>query len=142
MERSTPSGQPRNHECARRLAFAVTDGGFADFMDTVEYEPGDSLKVWDRSAGTFRTQFSLSLNHISGIVWPRSHARVAPTLTCLPSGQLVILHKRSLGVKHSVCTRWGPSGNTSPTGIDEINSSAQAVASRGGKTFLQCFGFG
>ena len=36
-----------NHELmnARVDLRYVTDGGFADFMDTVEYEPGDSLKV-------------------------------------------------------------------------------------------------
>ena len=73
-----------NHELmnARGDLRYVTDGGFADFMDTVEYEPGDSLKVWDRSSGTFKSAILADFE-------PHQRARMAALMPGGPYADLL-----------------------------------------------------
>ncbi|HCV28727.1 MAG TPA: calcineurin, partial [Dehalococcoidia bacterium] len=110
-----------NHELmnARVDLRYVTDGGFADFMDTVEYEPGDSLKVWDRSSGTFRTAILAEFE-------PHQRDRVAAFMPGGPYANLLAERQVILQLGENVFVHGGVLPEHVAYGIDEINNSAQA----------------
>ena len=110
-----------NHELmnARVDLRYVTDGGFADFMDTVEYEPGDSLKVWDRSSGTFRTAILAEFE-------PHQRDRVAAFMPGGPYANLLAKRQVILQLGENVFVHGGVLPEHVAYGIDKINSSAQA----------------
>ena len=110
-----------NHELmnARGDLRYVTDGGFADFMDTVEYEPGDSLKVWDRSSGTFRSAILADFE-------PHQRARMAALMPGGPYADLLAQRQVIARVGDNIFVHGGVLPEHVTYGIDEINSSAQA----------------
>jgi hypothetical protein len=110
-----------NHELmnARVDLRYVTDGGFADFMDTVEYETGDSLKVWDRSSGTFRTAILAEFE-------PHQRDRVAAFMPGGPYANLLAKRQVILQLGENVFVHGGVLPEHVAYGIDKINSSAQA----------------
>ena len=109
-----------NHELmnARGDLRYVTDEGFADFMDTVEYEPGDSLEVWDRSSGTFRSAILSDFE-------PQQRARMAAFMPGGPYAEL-LAHRQVIGrVGNNIFVHGGVLPEHVAYGIDEINRSAQ-----------------
>jgi len=97
----------------------VTDGGFADFMDTVEYDLGDSLKVWDRSSGTFRSAVLADFE-------PHQRGRMAAFMPGGPYANLLAEREMILQVGENVFVHGGVLPEHVAYGIDEINSSVQA----------------
>ncbi|MCH2466077.1 MAG: metallophosphoesterase, partial [Gemmatimonadetes bacterium] len=110
-----------NHEImnARGDLRYVTDGGFADFMDAVEYDPGDSLKVWDRSSRTVRSAILADFE-------PHQRARMAALMPGGPYADLLAQRQVILRVGDNVFVHGGVLPDHVAYGIDEINSSAQA----------------
>ena len=96
-----------NHEImnARGDLRYVTDGGFADFMDAVEYDPGDSLLA----------DFE-----------PHQRARMAALMPGGPYADLLAQRQVILQVGDNVFVHGGVLPDHVAYGIDEINSSAQA----------------
>jgi hypothetical protein len=88
-------------------------------MDTVEYEPGDSLKVWDRSSGTFRTAILAEFE-------PHQRDRVAAFMPGGPYANLLAERQVILQLGENVFVHGGVLPEHVAYGIDEINSSAQA----------------
>ncbi len=110
-----------NHELmnARGDLRYVTDAGFADFVDASEYEPGDSLQVWDRSSGTF----------VSGTLAdfaPPQRARMAAFMPGGPYAQLLARRQVILQLGDNVFVHGGVLPAHVAYGIDEINEGAQA----------------
>lgn len=110
-----------NHELmnARGDLRYVTEGGFADFMDAVEYDPGDSLEVWDRSSGTFT---SASLSDFE----PHQRARMAALMPGGPYADLLAQRQVILQIGDNVFVHGGVLPDHVAYGIDEINGAAQA----------------
>ena len=110
-----------NHELmnARGDFRYVTDGGFADFVDAVEYDPGDSLQVWDRSSGTF---VSATLADFE----PHQRARMAAFMPGGPYAQLLARRQVILQLGNNVFVHGGVLPDHVVYGIDEINEAAQA----------------
>ena len=110
-----------NHELmnARGDLRYVTDGGFADFMDVVEYDPGDSLEVWDRSSGTFT---SATLSDFE----PHQRARMAAFMPGGPYADLLAQRQVILQIGDNVFVHGGVLPDHVAYGIDEINDAAQA----------------
>jgi hypothetical protein len=96
-----------NHELmnARGDLRYVTDGGFADFMDAVEYDPGDSLLA----------DFE-----------PHQRARMAALMPGGPYADLLAQRQVILRVGDNVFVHGGVLPDHVAYGIDEINRSAQA----------------
>jgi len=96
-----------NHEImnARGDLRYVTDGGFADFMDAVEYDPGDSLLA----------DFE-----------PHQRARMAALMPGGPYADMLAHRQVILQVGDNVFVHGGVLPDHVAYGIDEINSSAQA----------------
>ena len=78
----------------------VTDGGFADFMDVVAYEPGDSLMVWDGASGTFRAATLADFE-------PRQRARMAAFMPGGPYAELLARRQVILQVGDNVFVQIG-----------------------------------
>jgi hypothetical protein len=97
----------------------VTDGGFADFMDAVEYEPGDSVEVWDRSSGTV---ISARLSDFE----PDQRARIAAFTPGGPYANLLAQRQVILQIGDNVFVHGGVLPDHVAYGIDEINAEAQA----------------
>jgi hypothetical protein len=97
----------------------VTDGGFADFMDAVEYDPGDSLEVWDRSSETFRSTTLADLE-------PHERARMAAFMPGGPYAALLAQRGVILQIGDNVFVHGGVLPEHVAYGIDEINRAAQA----------------
>ncbi len=110
-----------NHELmnARGDFRYVTDGGFADFMDAVEYDPGDSLKVWDRSSGTFGSATLADFE-------PHQRARMAAFMPGGPYADLLAQRQVILQLGDNVFVHGGVLPDHIAFGIDEINAAAQA----------------
>lgn len=109
-----------NHELmnARGDFRYVTDGGFADFMDAAEYDPGDSLQIWDRSSGAF----------VSGILAdfePRQRGRMAAFMPGGPYAQLLARRQVILQLGDNVFVHGGVLPDHVAYGIDQINEAAQ-----------------
>ena len=96
----------------------VTDGGFADFMDVVAYEPGDSLMVWDGASGTFRAATLADFE-------PRQRARMAAFMPGGPYAELLARRQVILQVGDNVFVHGGVLPSHVAHGIDEINHAAQ-----------------
>ncbi|MDX1493478.1 MAG: metallophosphoesterase [Longimicrobiales bacterium] len=110
-----------NHELmnARGDFRYVTEGGFADFVGAVEYDPGDSLQVWDRSSGTFRPG---SLSDFE----PHQRARMAALMPGGPYANLLAQRQVILQLGDNVFVHGGVLPHHVTYGIDEINEAAQA----------------
>ena len=110
-----------NHELmnARGDLRYVTDGGFADFMDAVEVDPGDSVQVWDRSSGTF---ISARLSDFE----PHQRARLAAFTPGGPYADLLARRQVILQIGDNVFVHGGVLPEHVAYGIDEINDAAQA----------------
>ena len=90
---------------ARGVLRYVTDGGFADFMVAVEYDPGDSLLA----------DFE-----------PPQRARMAALMPGGPYADMLAHRQVILQVGDNVFVHGGVLPDHVAYGIDEINSSAQA----------------
>ena len=111
-----------NHELmnARGDLRYVTDGGFADFMDAVEYDPGDSLRIVDFSSrGTSRSAILADFE-------PHQRARMAALMPGGPYADMLAHRQVILQVGDNVFVHGGVLPDHVAYGIDEINSSAQA----------------
>jgi hypothetical protein len=110
-----------NHELmnARGDLRYVTDGGFADFTDAVEYDPGDSLEVWDRASGTFTSALLSDFE-------PHQRARMAAFMPGGPYARLLARRQVILQIGDNVFVHGGVLPDHVAYGIDEINAAAQA----------------
>ena len=110
-----------NHELmnARLDLRYVTDGGYADFMDLVEYDPGDSVQVWDRLSASFRSSTIAEFE-------PHQRARVAAFMPGGPYANLLAERQVIARVGDNIFVHGGVLPEHIVHGIDEINSSAQA----------------
>lgn len=97
----------------------VTDGGYADFIDVVEYDPSDSVQVWDRSSASFRSSTLAEFE-------PHQRGRVAAFMPGGPYANLLAERQVILQVGENVFVHGGVLPEHVAYGIDEINSSAQA----------------
>lgn len=110
-----------NHELmnARGDLRYVTEGGFADFMDVVEYDLGDALKIWDRSSATFRSGTLADFE-------PHQRARMAAFMPGGPYAELLAQRQVILQVGDNVFVHGGVLPDHVAYGIEEINGAAQA----------------
>jgi hypothetical protein len=110
-----------NHELmnARLDLRYVTDGGYADFMEFVEYDLSDSVQVWDRSSATFRSSTLAEFE-------PHQRARVAAFMPGGPYANLLAERQVIARVGDNIFAHGGVLPAHVAYGIDEINSSAQA----------------
>ncbi len=109
-----------NHELmnARLDLRYVTEGGYADFMDVVEYDPSDSVQVWDFS-GSFRSSTLAEFE-------PYQRARVAAFMPGGPYANLLAERQVIARVGENIFVHGGVLPAHVAYGTDEINSSAQA----------------
>lgn len=109
-----------NHELmnARLDLRYVTDGGYADFMDVVEYDLSDSVQVWDFE-GSFRSSTIAEFE-------PHQRARVAAFMPSGPYANLMAERQVIARVGDNIFVHGGVLPEHVAYGIDEINSSAQA----------------
>ncbi|MBT4186777.1 MAG: calcineurin [Gemmatimonadales bacterium] len=110
-----------NHELLNaRLDFRyVTDGGYADFMDVVEYDPSDSIQVWDGSSASFRSSTMAEFE-------PHQRPRVAAFMPGGPYANLLAKRQVIARVGDNIFVHGGVLPEHVAYGIDAINSSAQA----------------
>lgn len=110
-----------NHELmnARGDLRYVTDGGFADFVGAAEYDPSDSLEVWDRESGTF---VPASLSDFA----PHQRARMAAFMPGGPYADLLAHRQVILQIGDNVFVHGGVLPHHVAYGLDEINGAAQA----------------
>ena len=110
-----------NHELmnARLDLRYVTDGGYADFQNVTEYDPSDSVQVWDRSSASFRSSTLAEFE-------PHQRARVAAFMPGGPYANLLAERQVILQIGENVFAHGGVLPEHVAYGIDEINSSAQA----------------
>ncbi len=110
-----------NHELmnARGDLRYVTEGGFADFMDVVEYDPGDSLQVWDRSSGSFGSATLADFE-------PHQRARMAAFMPGGPYADLLAQRQVILRLGDNVFVHGGVLPDHIQFGVDAINAAAQA----------------
>ncbi len=110
-----------NHELmnARGDLRYVTEGGFADFMDAVEYDPSENLEIWNRATGTFRTGTLAEFE-------PGQRGRVAAFMPGGPYAQLLSQRQVILQVDGNVFVHGGVLPEHVAYGIDELNDQAQA----------------
>ncbi|NIV52055.1 MAG: hypothetical protein GWN53_09305, partial [Gammaproteobacteria bacterium] len=92
----------------------VTEGGFADFMDVVEYDPGDSLQVWDRSSGSFAPATLADFE-------PHQRGRVAAFMPGGPYADLLAQRQVILQLGDNVFVHGGVLPAHIQFGVDEIN---------------------
>ena len=102
-----------NHELlnARLDLRYVTDGGYADFMDVVEYHPSDSVQVWDRSSASFRSSTLAEFE-------PHQRARVAAFMPGGPYANLLAERQVILQVGENVFVHGGVLPEHVAYGID------------------------
>jgi len=97
----------------------VTDGGYADFQDVVEYDADDSLQVWDRASGTFRfgtlAEFA-----------PHQRARMAAFMPGGPYAEMLAHRNVILQLGDNVFVHGGVLPHHIAFGIDEINAATKA----------------
>jgi hypothetical protein len=110
-----------NHELlnARVDLRYVTDGGYADFIDAAEYDPGDSLQVWDRASGTFGSATLADFE-------PHQRARIAALMPGGPYAELLAQQQVILQIGDTVFVHGGVLPEHVAYGVEEINSAAQA----------------
>ena len=110
-----------NHELmnARLDLRYVTDGGYTDFVDVVEYDASDSVQVWDRSSASFRSSTLAEFE-------PYQRARVAALMPGGPYANLLAERQVILQIGENVFVHGGVLPEHVAYGIDEINSAAQA----------------
>lgn len=110
-----------NHELmnARGDLRYVTEGGFADFQEAVEYDPRDSLEVWDRESGSFRPGTLADFE-------PHQRARMAAFMPGGPYAVLLAQRQVILRIGDTVFVHGGVLPGHVAYGIDEINRAAQA----------------
>ena len=110
-----------NHELmnARVDLRYVTDGGFADFADVVEYDLGDSVQVWDRSAEVFNPASLADFE-------PHQRARVAAFAPGGPYADLLAKRRVILQIGDNVFVHGGVLPDHVAYGIEEINGAAQS----------------
>ena len=97
----------------------VTDGGYTDFVDVVEYDASDSVQVWDRSSASFRSSTLAEFE-------PYQRARVAALMPGGPYANLLAERQVILQIGENVFVHGGVLPEHVAYGIDEINSAAQA----------------
>ena len=110
-----------NHELmnARGDLRYVTEGGFADFVDVVGYDPRDSLQVWDRETATFGPGTLADFE-------PYQRARMAALMPGGPYAVQLAQQQVILEIGDNVFVHGGVLPEHVAYGIDRINDAAQA----------------